>query len=97
MPLRRAKITRPPSTATPMANSIICSGSGTGVGVPPDDEPPVEPPELLLPPELLDPPHFLLNQHPHVALAGVAATIIVAALTASNILFTRIFKPLFLP
>ena len=95
MPLRRANITRPPSTATPMANSIICSGSGTGVGVPPDEELQVFPLDVL-PPELLDPPHFLLNQQPHVALAGVATTIIVAAPTASNILFTFIVKPLFL-
>lgn len=79
-----------------MANSIICSGSGTGVGVPPDEELPVLPPLEVLPPELLDPPHFLLNQQPHVALAGVAATIIVAAATASNTLFTFIVKPLFL-
>jgi hypothetical protein len=78
-----------------MANSIICSGSGTGVGVPPDDDVLLLPLDVL-PPELLDPPHFLLNQQPHVALAGVAATIIVAAPTASNILFTFIIIPLFL-
>lgn len=74
-----------------MPNSAICSGSGTGVGAPPDDEVPGLP--LLLPPEL-DPPHFLLNQHPHVALAGAAAAIIVAAPSARNILFIFIIIPL---
>ena len=37
--LRCTTKARPQSTAAPIANSAICSGSGTGVGVPPDEPP----------------------------------------------------------
>jgi hypothetical protein len=77
--LRPAKNMRPANTAAPMPNSAICSGSGTGVGVPPEEL--GAPPVLVLPPVLLwppldDPPH-LPNQHQKVALAdaGVARPI----------------------
>jgi hypothetical protein len=84
--LRRATTTRPTSTAAPMANNAICSGSGTGVGVPPDEPPLLLPPVEELPPVLL-PPH-LPNQHHQVACAGAgtATPIKAAAPAARNIL-----------
>ncbi len=77
-----------------MPNNAICSGSGTGVGVPPDDPPellvpPVLPPELLVvPPEEDDDVPHLPNQHHQVACAGAgtAAPIRPAVAVASNIL-----------
>ena len=69
-----------------MPNSAICSGSGTGVGVPPDDPPELVVPPVL-PPEEEDVPH-LPNQHHHVACAGAgtAAPIRPAVAVASQIL-----------